>query len=126
MSDSSSDSGATAVGTKPRRGALSLVVVAAFALLYAYDVWEAIANLVALPGFYDAYGLGAASIPWWLLWVGVLIPIAAFAIAVVAGRGRSIFAKALILIVGLAVSAGLSITVLAVEEVLRPVITVIG
>ncbi len=125
MSSAGEVGDAPAVASKSR-GVLGLVVVVPFALLYAYDVWEAIANLVALPAFYDAYGLGAANIPWWLLWAGVLIPIAAFAIALVAGRGRAVFAQALVLVVGLAITAGLSISVLAVEEVLRPVIAVIG
>ncbi len=112
--------------TKRFGGWVSIVVAFLFALFYAYDVWEAVANLVALPVFYDAYGYGAANIPWWLLWVGVLIPVVTYAVAFLAGRRHNALGHALIFAVGLAVTAALSLGVLALEEVLRPVLATIG
>lgn len=103
-----------------RYGWLSLVVALAFGLFYAYDLWEGVSNLVALPAVYDFYGYGAENVPWWLLWIGVLIPAVVFAIAFVGGRRRNVFGKALVFFVGLTVVAGLSLGVAALEDVLRP------
>ena len=108
-----------------RYGWLSTIVAGIFALIYAYSVWQAIGNLVALPAFYDQAGLGSANVPWWLLWVGIVIPIAVFALAFVVGRKRNVFGKALIFIVGLGVTAGLGIGVIALESVLRPVLVIV-
>ena len=106
---------------------VSIVVAAAFGIFYSYDLWEAISTLVALPQFYDAYGLDASYVPWWLLWLGVLIPPVLFVLAVLIGRGRSEFGKALILLVGLTLVAGLSLSAIALEQWLRPeLIAVIG
>lgn len=108
-----------------RYGWLSLIVAALLGLFYAYDVWEAIGNLINLPAYYDASGIGSAHVPWWLLWVGVIIPIVVFVLAFVVGRRRSVGSKAVIFIVGLALAAGLGIGVLAFEAVLRPVVVVV-
>ena len=83
-------------------------------------------NLVALPAYYEALGYGAENVPWWLLWVGVILPVVVFAVAFVAGRRRNVFSKALIFLVGLSISAGLSLGVLALEEILRPVLVTVG
>jgi len=108
-----------------RYGSLSTIVAGLFALLYAYSVWQAIGNLVALPAFYNQTGLGSANVPWWVLWVGIVIPIAVFALAFVVGRKRSVLGKALIFLVGLAVTAGLGIGVIALESVLRPMLVIV-
>jgi len=108
--------------TRGRYGWLSLVVAALFGLFFAYDLWEAVSNLVALPSVYDAVGIGSENVPWWLLWSGVIIPILIFVLAFVLGRRQNVFAKALIFLLGLAVVAGLSMGVLAAEEVLRPIV----
>jgi len=101
-------------------GLISIIIVAAFGLLYAYDVWEAVSNLIALPVFYDAYGLDASYVPWWLLWTGVLIPVVVFVLAIVIGRRQSTFGRVVILVVGLSVVAGLGLAAIALEQVLRP------
>ena len=111
-----------AQATHGRYGWLSLVVAFLFALFYVYDLWEAVGNLIQLPAVYEAYGFGSEKVPWWLLWIGVLIPLAVYVVAFVGGRRRTVFGKALIFLVGLALVAGLSIGVLALEEILRPVL----
>jgi hypothetical protein len=102
-----------------RYGWLSLVVAGLFGLFFAYELWEAVSNLVALPAFYEAFGYGAENVPWWLMWVGVIIPVAVYVIAFVIGRHRGVGGKALVFLVGLAVVAGLSITLAGFEEVIR-------
>jgi hypothetical protein len=109
-----------------RYGWLSLIVAALFGLFYAYDLWEALGNLFNLPVAYDALGIGDR-VPWWLLWVGVLVPPLAFAIAVFVGRRRNVVGKALIFLVGLAVVAGLTLAVIALgDAILPPVLSVVG
>lgn len=111
--------------SRGRYGWLSLVVAAIFGLFFAYDVWEAVGNMIALPSFYDAAGFGSQNVPWWLLWIGVLIPPVVFVIAFVIGRKRNVGVKALLFLVALALAAGFSIGVLGLEDVLRPeVITI--
>jgi hypothetical protein len=108
-----------------RYGWLSLVVAALFGLFFAYDLWEGVSNLVALPAFYDDEGIGSQNVPWWLLWIGVAVPLVGFVIAFVIGRHHNVFGKALIFFVGLAVVAGLSIGILGLEDVLRPEVVLV-
>jgi hypothetical protein len=103
-----------------RYGWLSLTVAGVFGLFYAYDLWEAVSNFVELPAVYKQYGLETTDIPWWVLILGLVIPPLVFAIAFVVGRKQSVLGKALIFIVGLAVVAGLSLGVIALEAILRP------
>ncbi|MDP3208785.1 MAG: hypothetical protein Q8M65_06520 [Rhodoglobus sp.] len=109
---------------RPRYGWMGLAVAILFALFYAYDVWEAVSNLVALPAFYDAYGFGAENVPWWLLWIGVLLPLLAYAVAFAGGRHCTVVGRATVFLVGLAATAGLSLGVLALEEIVRPMLLV--
>ncbi len=115
-------------GKSPRSyGFLSLTIAAAFGLFFAYDLWEAVSTLIALPQFYSAFGLDASYIPWWLLWLGVLIPPVLYGLALLIGRKQGVLARTLILLVGLALSAALSLSAIALEQVLRPeLIAVIG
>lgn len=105
-----------------RYGWLSLIVAALFGPFYAYDLWEAVGNLINLPPFYDAIGYGSENVPWWLLWIGVALPLVIFLAAFVVGRRRNVGVKALVFLVGLSISAGLSLGVLGLEQVLRPVL----
>jgi succinate dehydrogenase hydrophobic anchor subunit len=100
-----------------RYGWLSLVVAALFGLFYAYDIWTAIGNLFLVPAEYAQF-MAADHVPWWLLWVGVLIPPAGFAVAVFVGRRRNVLGKALIFLVGLAVVAALTFGVYALGDVI--------
>lgn len=102
-------------------GVPGLAVAAIFGLFFAYDVWEAVSTLVALPAFYDAYGYGAQNVPWWLLIISVAVPIGAFALAAAIGRRHRVPVMALIFLTGLAVAAALGMSIIALEDVLRPV-----
>jgi hypothetical protein len=100
-----------------RYGWLSLAVAALFGLFYAYDIWTAIGNLFGVPAEYAQF-MAEDRVPWWLLWVGVLIPPLAFALAVFVGRRYNVFGKALIFLVGLAVVAALTFGVYALGSVI--------
>ncbi|MBG6056253.1 putative membrane protein [Salinibacterium sp. CAN_S4] len=103
--------------------AVALAVV--FGLFFAWDTWEAVSNLVALPGFYDYAGFGSENVPWWLLIIGVAIPVVVFAAALLLGRGRPLLVKAILLVVGLAVTSALGLGVIGLEDVLRPTILLV-
>lgn len=103
-------------------GWLGVVVAVLFGLFYAYYLWQAVATFFALPAFYDNFGYGAANVPWWLLWTGMLIPPIVFAVAFVIGHRHSPAGRAVVFFVGLAVVAGLGLGVLALESVLRAAI----
>lgn len=111
--------------SRGRYGWLSLVVAAIFGLFFAWNVWQAVATMFVLPEFYDAYGYGAQNVPWWLLWVGVAVPILAFLLAFVIGRRSNVLVKALVFLTGLAVASSLGIALIALEDVLRPVVLVL-
>lgn len=102
------------------RGIVSIVVtLLVFAALYAYPLFEGISNLVALPGFYASLGIGGA-VPWWLLIVGVAAPVVLYAGALLLGRRRELFARALILAVGLAASNALTLSVIQWAAAVQP------
>lgn len=133
VNDGSSDSGNPVEGAiaddsrearRDRYGWVSLVIAALFGLFYAYSLWQAVATLVALPAFYDAFGYGSANVPWALLWIGVAIPVIVFLAAFAIGRKRNAGAIALIFFVGLTVVAGLSLGINGLEDVMRPAIVI--
>ena len=104
------------------RGRVSKVVVwVVFALLFAYPLFEGISNLIAVPPYYEANGIGG-SVPWWLLVIGVAAPVLLYLAAVWIGRGRELFPRALILAVGLATTNALVLSVVSLAGALQPAI----
>ena len=107
-----------AQASRGRYGWLSLTVAAFFGLVYAYFLWQAVSLLVQLPTNLAALGLGGSRIPWWLLIVGVFIPPVVFGVAAVAGRKQNVGRKAVLFVVGIAVVAGLGLSVIALTYIL--------
>jgi hypothetical protein len=115
----------TELDVKPstRSGMVSRVVIwVVFALLYAYPLFEGISNLIALPPFYAANGIGAA-VPWWLLIIGVAAPVVLYLAALWIGRARELFARSLILAVGLAATNALVLSAVSWASAIQPPIT---
>jgi hypothetical protein len=98
----------------PRWLAVTIAVV--FGLLYAYDVWEAIGNLVGLN--IQASTLGIALSGWGvaLLLTAIAVPFLAFALAFWLGRHRGPLAQALLFLVGYAVVQALTLDIAALFE----------
>ena len=95
------------------------LVITVFLVLFGWDLWEALGNLVGLQPFYEAMGIGA-SVPWVLLWLGVLLPVAAFVLALVLWRRWTAAAERLaIMVVAWAVVAGMSLSLAAIEQAWR-------
>jgi len=119
--------GATA-STGPRRARrgprVGFVLIAVLAgLLAAYDLSEAVTNLVLVPqdvryqnnAFFDEVGVGslAASPPWAALWANVLLPPVAYIVALLVARRRTLGRAALVFATGLAAVAAASLSLTA-------------
>ena len=99
-----------------RGGVFTLIV---FGLLYAWDVWEALGNLVGLGPFYEAFGM-ADQIPWVLLWSGVLVPFIVFGLAVwLQGRFQGVLQRVVIFTLGWALIAAVTLSIQAIEQAWR-------
>lgn len=101
-------------------GVASIVVAALFGLFYAYDLWEAVSTFFELPTFYRAFGYDVDQLPWWILVIMLVLPVVVYIIALLVGRRRPILERALILLVGLSLVAGMSLGLIALESILRP------
>jgi hypothetical protein len=80
---------------------MKLVIAIVFGLLHLWALFQGVSNLIALPGFYAQSGL-AAYTPWWLLVLGVLVPVVTFVAALLLGRGRMLSHRVALLVVSLA------------------------
>lgn len=101
-------------------GRVAVVVVpVVFALLYGYALFQAISNLVGLPQIYDTFGIPGDP-PWAILIAGVAVPVVAFAVAVLLGRGRSLANRALLLVVGLGATNALALGLVAWAQAIQP------
>lgn len=116
------DQTSTPTDTTPRPpyGIASIVVAAFFGLFYAYDLWEAVSTFVDLPTFYRAFGYDVGQLPWWILLIMLVLPVVVYVIALLVGRRRPLLERALILLVGLSLVAGMSLGLIALESIVRP------
>lgn len=99
-----------------------LAVAIVFAVFFAFDLFEAISNLVLVPQvftqnneFYRENGLDGlvVSPPWVPLIVGVVVPPLAFVAAIVVGRRRELWKFTLALFAALGLVAAVSLTLTA-------------
>jgi hypothetical protein len=110
----------TAVG-RPRVW-LRLAVAALFAVLYGYDLFEAVSDTVGVTAQIAAFnanalsvGLAPVAVPWIALIAGLLLPPAVYALAFWLGRRLPPAGTALVFLAGLATvaAAALSLGTLA-------------
>lgn len=95
------------------------IIITVFGLLYGWDVWEALGNLVGLEPFYAAFGI-PDSVPWVLLWAGVVLPVVVFGGALVLWRHLdSLLERVSVLLVGWATVGALSLSISALEQAWR-------
>ncbi|PWC08355.1 hypothetical protein [Mycetocola zhujimingii] len=95
----------------PRWLATTLAVV--FGLFYAYDVWEAVGNVVGISTLASGLDTSISVLGWAVLSIGVAVPIVIFLIALRLGRGRDILAQVLVYLTGLGVVAVVSLGIIA-------------
>jgi hypothetical protein len=102
----------------PRLSRLTIATAVVFGLFYAYDVWEAFGNLLQLPQLYKANNLDTAAVPWALLIAGVAAPIVIYVVALLVARRQGLLGRCVILFVGLAVVAALSLAIIELPSLL--------
>lgn len=84
------------------------IIAVLFAFAFAYDTFEAVANLQQLPLLYLGIGDGGST-PWWLLYAGIALPAILFVAALWIGRRMRLVPRAGVLLIALGVSAQLSL-----------------
>lgn len=103
---SSTDSTPQAVSSRTPQW-LAMVLAVFFGLFFAYDVWEALGNLVGIAN-YAAQLDGALTALGWIVLIGALVlPIALFALAFWVGHRRGPVQQIALYVAALAVSAAL-------------------
>lgn len=109
-----------AVETTPARGGirtplwLAATISVFFGLFYAFDVWEALGNLLAIQQSASLLGLPISVYGWVVLIGAMVLPLALFALALWLGRNRGALALAAFLFVGLCVSAVIYLNIIGV------------
>jgi ABC-type transport system involved in cytochrome c biogenesis permease subunit len=92
---------------------LALTLAILFGLVFAYDVWEAIGNLAGVSSIASGLDSSINALGWVVLIVGILLPVAVFALAFWVGRRRDVLAQVLLYLAGLGTVAALSLSFLA-------------
>lgn len=94
-----------------------LAVIILFALVYAWDLFEALSNLFGVADqvtryneFLELNGLNTVAIPWAVLVANLLLPIVVFGLVLVLTRKRNIGILAIVLLAGLGVVAAVSLS----------------
>jgi hypothetical protein len=108
MTAAAQDGAAVPAGAPPRAsGPIRLVATISivFGLLYAWDIWEAVGNLVGLNLAAGALDTQLSGFGWGILIGAILLPAGVYAVAFWIGRKRRPGALALLLLVGLALIA---------------------
>lgn len=102
---------------------LRYAVLVLFALLFAFDLFEALTNLFgalelsdARNAFRESQDLAPIAVPWAVLLANVAAPVLGFVAAWWLGRRRRPGAQAVIFLVGLAVVAAFTLTLVALAR----------
>lgn len=96
-----------------------ILIPIVFGVLFALGLVMPVSDLTALPTVYAAYGIGDA-VPWPLLVLAVALPPVLYVVALLLGRGRPPFSRALILTVALAASFALYFGIVALVGAIQP------
>lgn len=90
---------------KIRRGITGWIIVAIFALFFAYDVWEGIGNFFGVLSQSFSLGIGLSVFGWCAIILGILAPLVLFFLALWVSRKQKLLPSFVIFIVALSVSA---------------------
>ena len=94
----------------------TLLIAAAFGLLFAYFVYQAVGNLIELPKSYEAIGL-SESVPWVVLVLGLVVPILLYVIAFAIALRQKLVNTAIIFLMALVTVAAFSYGIVAIHRV---------
>ncbi|MET0724811.1 MAG: bacitracin resistance protein [Leifsonia sp.] len=104
----------TAVDRSPRTPLwLAVALAIVFGLFYAYDVFEALGNILGISDFATSLDASINVFGWVLLVLALVLPLAIFATAFTMGRHRGPLVQVVFYAVGLGLSAVLSLDIIA-------------
>ena len=111
MSDASVSTGKAHADERRTPQWLAATVAVFFGFFFAYDLWEAIGNLVGLNVAAQSLDTQLSGFGWAVLIAGVLLPLLVYAIAFWLGRARGAAARAVLFLVGLCLVAVLTLDI---------------
>ncbi len=100
---------------RPRLGiqlALNALVAVPFALLFAYDVWEAFGNLVGIVSYANSLRVGVVGWGWIVLIGSAALPALLWMLALVLGWRRPVPQKLVLQLLALTVSAATYLSII--------------
>jgi hypothetical protein len=104
----------------PTRGAtplwLAVTIAVLFGMLYAYDVWEAVRDLVGMTMLVGDLGVSFAGVGIGILIAALLVPLVVFGIAFWLGRRRGPLAQIVLFLAGYALVQALTLDLSAIFE----------
>lgn len=104
----------------PTRGAtplwLAATIAVLFGVLYAYDVWEAVRDLVGMTMMVGDLGVSFAGVGIGILIAALLVPLVVFGIAFWLGRRRGPLAQIVLFLAGYALVQALTLDLSAIFE----------
>jgi len=114
------DTGATGTATRQPPSAtplwLAVTIAVLFGMLYAYDVWEAVRDLVGMTMLVGDLGVSFAGVGVGILIAALLVPLVVFGLAFWLGRRRSPLAQIVLFLAGYAFVQALTLDLGAVFE----------
>ena len=81
---------------------LAITIAVLFGVFYAYDVWEAVGNLVGMNVTAGELGVAITGTGWALLLAGIAVPLLVFGAAFWLGRRRSPLVQVVLYLAGYA------------------------
>lgn len=95
-----------------------VLVWVVFLLLFSWDLWEATGNMLGMPAYYEALGVGGST-PWLLLGFGMVVPLAAPVVAARVTRRRGVGVLVVTLVLAYATVQALTLSAVAAEQAWR-------
>jgi hypothetical protein len=118
--DGDGDATDATTATTPRGPAtplwLAVTIAVLFGVLYAYDVWEAVRDLVGMSLLVGDLGVSFAGIGLGLLIAALIVPLLVFALAFWLGRHRSPLVQVVLFLTGYAVVQAITLDLAALFE----------
>jgi len=109
----SNDAVSTDAPRAARGSGAHIGVAALLSLIVGWFVFDGVASLIGLPAFYAQLGVDPATVPWAALWAGVALPMVFFVTAIIVARRQPLTRFTLVLIVALAATAVVRLSLIA-------------
>jgi hypothetical protein len=111
------DATATVTPTRPATPLwLAATIAVLFGVLYAYDVWEAVRDLVGVTMLVGDLGVSFAGVGIGILIAALLVPLVVFGVAFWLGRRRGPLAQIVLFLAGYALVQALTLDLSAIFE----------